>query len=239
MANRNIKITIKKNKNEVSKEAARIISQSINKKPSLVLGLATGKTMIPVYKELLNLYKKKKISFKKVRTFNLDEYYNIDDKNSFRYYMDKNLFNKVDINKKNINFLKEEKDGKNYEEKIKNLPIDLQILGIGINGHIGFNEPGSSIKSKTRKVKLSESTIKTNSRFFKSKKIPRYALTMGIGTIMKAKRIILIATGKEKSSIIKKTLDKTNKNIPASILNKHSNVEFLLDSQTAKSIKFK
>lgn len=238
-------ILIKKNKNETAKEAAKIVSVLIKRKPNLVLSLSAGGTMIPFYKELIKLNKNKKVSFKKVRTFNLDEYYPINpkNKNSFRYYMNKNFFNKVDLDEKNINFFDStkrdyKKECSNYERKIKSVGgIDLQILGIGRNSHIAFNEPGSSFNSKTRKIKLTESTVKANSRFFKSEKeVPKHALTMGISTILKAKRIILIATGKEKRECIRRTLKgKISKQVPASILRKHKNTTFILDKQASSS----
>jgi len=236
-------IKILKSKSEIAKYAAKIIKNQIEAKPNTILGLATGNTMLPLYKELIKL----KINFKKVKTFNLDEYCGLKPKNktSFRYFMEKNLFKHVNIKKSNINFLRgDKKDYKkecsNYERKIKSLGgIDLQILGIGQNGHIAFNEPGSSFKSKTRRIKLTTSTKKANSSDFNSyEKVPNYALTMGIGTIMKSKQILLIANGKHKREVIKKTLSgKITTKVPASILRKHKNTKFILDLQTVSGNK--
>lgn len=235
-----IKIIKKKNANEVGKEASNIVLNEIKKKPSLVLGLATGRTMIQFYRELVKLFKNKKINFSKVKTFNIDEYYGIDwnDLRSYKKYMDKNLFEKIKIKKENINFLDGSKKNwrkecLDYEKKIKEVGgIDLQILGIGRNGHIALNEPGSSFKSKTRKIKLNEETRRANVGFFNSiKEVPRYALTSGIKTIMGSKKILLLATGKEKRDVVKKALKgKITKKVPASILRKHRNVIFILDS---------
>ena len=232
--------------NAVIKESVDIIIDSVKSKPNLVLGLATGDTMIPLYKELVNQYKERKISFSKVRTFNLDEYHGLEStsKKSYRSFMNKNLFNHININKKNINFLdgtvkNYNKECLRYEKKIKSLGgIDLQILGIGANGHIGFNEPGSKTNSLTRRVRLSMSTRKANKHLFKSESVPQYALTMGIKTIMASKKIILLATGKDKAKAVKKSAyGRITTRTPASILRKHPDVSFILDKNSASSIK--
>ena len=231
-----MKLIILKDKKQATKTAAYLIAEEINKNPNLVLGFATGKTMIPVYKELVKL--NKRISFSKIKTFNLDEYKSLSPKSklSLRYYMNKNLFNKADIKKENINFLNGKEKNikkmcKNYEIKIREYSIDLQILGIGKNAHIGFNEPGSSFKSKTREVNLSKSTMKSN------RKMPEKAMTMGISTIMKAKKIILIATGKAKAKAIYNTLNKkVAEKVPASILKKHRDITFILDKTAASRL---
>ena len=240
------KFLVVKSEKDVAKEAARLLCENIRKKPNLVLGLATGETMKPFYKELVRHYKKHHFNFSKIRTFNLVEYYTNSSRynNSFSNFTYKNLFNHVNIQKKNINFLSGEnknykKECVEYEGRIKYLGgIDIQILGIGVNGHIGFNEPGSSFKSVTRKVKLSKSTRKENSKFFRNGKIPEYALTMGIKTIMDSKKIILLAVGDRKSEAVKKALyGKINNKIPASVLRKHRDVEFVIDSKVAKDVK--
>ncbi|MEM3113145.1 MAG: glucosamine-6-phosphate deaminase [Candidatus Pacearchaeota archaeon] len=240
------KLLIVKTEKDVFKEAAKIVCNEIKKKPNLVFGLATGKTMKPFYKELIYHYKKHHFDFSRVKTFNLDEYYPISGKsrNSFRYFMEKNFFRHVNIKEENIHFLSGntkdyEKECKNYERMIKEEGgIDLQVLGIGVNGHIGFNEPNSSFQSLTRMVKLSKSTIKQNSKYFFNENFPKYALTMGIKTIMNSKKIILIAVGKKKSVAIKKTLSgKISRKIPASILRRHKNVEFIISSDVASDLK--
>jgi glucosamine-6-phosphate deaminase len=241
MVNRYFNIVEAKNEKDVSQESARMVIEAVRKKPNLVLGLATGKTMVPFYRELVKLKKKERVSFRGVRTFNLDEYYccNCKHKKSFRTFMEKNLFSKLDIPKKNIYFLdgmKEDYDKEcdRYEKAIRKVGgIDLQILGIGRNGHIGFNEPGSSGKSKTRRVKLSKSTRKANASFFGSKdKVPKYALTMGIKTILDSKKILLLALGERKADAIAKTIScRITRGVPGSFLCRHKNVSFVMDSK--------
>lgn len=236
-------ITLLKNKKEVVRYVSSIILSEIKKKPNIVLGLAAGRTMIPLYKSLSSLNKKNKISFAKVGTFNLDEYYKVPKKNSLRNFMDKNLFKKVNLKKENINFLNSspkncEKECSNYEKKIKaQKGIDLQILGIGRNGHIGFNEPGSSFNSRTRKVKLSSSTRKANSSPSQLKNFPTHALTIGLHTILNSKRILLLTTGREKENIVVKLLkSRISAKVPASYLRKHKNVELILDKSAARKL---
>ena len=221
--------------------AADTLIHEILNKPDLVLALPTGKTPLKMYKLLSKSYKKKKVDFSKVTSFNLDEYYPIKktNKNSYSHYMDENLFNHINIKKSNINILNGEtnnprKECDNYERKIKN-KIDLAILGIGVNGHIGFNEPGSGFNSKTRLVSLTKETRKINSKFFrKIKQVPDKALTIGLGTIMSSKKIILLASGKNKAKAIKHLVQgNLDKNYPASILKKHNNLVIILDKKAA------
>lgn len=231
-----MKVIVLKNKKEVGDYVSKIIIEAINNKPNLVLGLATGSSVIPLYKKLVKEYKKGNVSFSKVRTFNLDEYLNVKKTQSYRYFMDKHLFSKINISKKNINF--PTSNFKDYESKVKKFKIDIQILGIGRNDHIGFNEPGSKFNSKTRKVKLSKTTMKANSRFFQSlNNTPEFAITMGLGTIMNAKKIILIALGSKKAKAVAKAVNsKMNEKIPASILKKHKNSLFVIDKKAAKKL---
>ena len=225
----------------VSKKVGNIIINQIDKKPDINLGLATGRTMIPIYKELLILYKNKKIDYSKVKTFNIDEYFNllIRDKNSYHYYMDKLFFKHINIKPENIHF-PSAINPSSYDKLIKKFGgIDIMILGIGKNGHIAFNEPGSSIKSKTRIVKLADSTRKPNSQFFKEGRVPQKAVSVGISTILKSKLIILIATGKGKAETIAKTIkSKPSSKIPASFLKRHKNVLFILDKNAAGKLNF-
>lgn len=221
----------------MSKTASEMIISEILKKPDLVLGFATGKTPKKLYKNLIRAHKKKKIDFSKIRAFNLDEYYPLDKKNkkSYRNYMFRNLFEKVNIKKENINLL----DGSNkdwkkecneYEKKISKYRIDLQILGIGVNGHIGFNEPGSGFYSKTRLVNLAPETVKRNKFLDKG-------LTIGISTIMKSKKIILLASGKIKAKAVKGLIGgKINSNLPASFLRKHKNLVVIIDKKAGEFI---
>lgn len=239
-------IIITKDYNELSKRAADIINIEINNKPGLRLGLATGSTPIGMYKELIKEYKEKKIDFSSVHAFMLDEYYPIkkSDKNSYYFYTHEKFLKHVNIKKSNLNILEGETKNPNkfcneYDKKIRKNPLDLQILGVGVNGHIGFNEPGSSNQSKTRVIKLTENTRKINSRFFKHiNKVPKNALTIGIGTIMKSKKIILLANGKNKASAIKHLIEgKIDKNWPITTLKNHKNLVVILDKEAARLIK--
>ena len=184
--------------------------------------LPTGSTPIGLYEELV----KRKLEWGMVTTFNLDEYIiNPNHKQSYHTYMRKNLFDRIDIYPGMCNF--PDRNTEAYEDKLFDSPVDLCILGIGTNGHIAFNEPGSSFKSITRVVDLSEQTIKDNSRFFDSiEDVPKQAITMGLKTIMKSKKIILMANGKHKKDILEQAMyGDITENIPASILQKHNDVE--------------
>ncbi len=228
-----MKVIVLKSKKQVSVEAVKIVSNLVKKKPDVVLGLATGKTMLPFYKILT----KQNLDFSKIKTFNLDEYLGLKktNKKSFHYFMNKYFFNKINISKKNIHF--PTSNFKKYEKEIKKSKIDLQILGIGENGHIGFNEPGSSSKSITRKVKLAKSTTIVNKLFGKS---PKQAFTVGVKTIFNSRKIILLAFGSEKADAISKAIDgKLSEEIPASILRKHKDVTFILDKKAASKLKNK
>lgn len=235
-------ILILNNKKECAKLAASIVKQIIKKKKSATLGLASGNTMIPVYKEIL----KNKLDFSKVKTFNLDEYYQIkDQRKSMHAYMEKNLFSKSNLKKENALVLDSQtknpkKECASYESKIKKSGgIDLQFLGLGRDGHIAFNEPGSSFKSRTRLVKLHEMTRKDNSRAFASlRSTPTHALTVGIATILSARRIVLIATGVNKAKSIKKLIENSPSiNLPASALCKHRDTLLILDRAAASQLK--
>jgi glucosamine-6-phosphate deaminase len=237
-----MRIYIEENYNALSEKASEIIADFIKEKPICVLGLATGSTPIKTYDLLGKLCKAGKISFKNVTTFNLDEYLGLSKLNSqsYHFFMEKNLFSKIDIDRKNIFFPTDLKDYKKYDEKIREKGgIDLQILGIGSNGHIGFNEPGSKFSSKTRAVLLAESTIKDNSRFFKNKKdVPKKAVTMGISTIMGAKKIILLANGANKQEAVLNALySPVSRKNPASILQEHKGLIAVLDKEAAVKLK--
>jgi len=221
-----------KNYRELSEKAFQIVSEEIRKKPNLVMGFAAGKTTLGLYRNLAGAYKKKQIDFSKIKAFDLDEYYPIknNNKKSFYYHFFRNLFNKINIKKENIRLLNgetknPEKECRNYEEEIRKNPIDFQILGLGSNGHIGFNEPGSELNSKTRLVNLSKETVKI-------KKVTKRALTVGISTIMKSKKILLLASGKKKAkavySLVKGEIDK---NYPVSFLRRHKNLLVIIDEE--------
>ncbi|MCM8829743.1 MAG: glucosamine-6-phosphate deaminase [Candidatus Omnitrophica bacterium] len=242
---------IVKNYEEMSKEAGKLVKELIIKKSNCILGLATGSTPIGLYKELIRMHKEEGLDFSKVITFNLDEYYGLsgDHPQSYRYFMDTNLFNEINIKKENthvpegkIPIDEIEEYCKKYEEMIKNLGgIDLQILGIGGDGHIGFNEPGSSIYSRTRLVALDEQTIKDNSRFFeKIEDVPKFALTMGVGTILEAREIILLANGSKKAEVVAKAIEgPITSQITASALQLHPKVTVILDEEASSHLRRK
>jgi len=236
-----MEVIIKSNYDEICQEAARIILEEWQKKRNLALGLATGATPLGVYKKIIELHQKGEIDFTEVVTFSLDEYLGLekDHSQSFAFYMEENLFKHINIRKDNTFRLEGrpsdiETHCREYEKKIKKWGgIDVQILGIGRNGHIGFNEPGSSLSSRTRVKTLVEETVKDNARFFKSEEeVPRFCLTMGIGTVMEAKMIILLASGKNKSDAIFKSVEgPVTASIPASVLQLHPRVKILVDEE--------
>ena len=232
----------------VAREIADLIKYKQTKKQKCILGLATGSSPITVYEELVNIHKKEKLSFKNVITFNLDEYYPISSENTESYYnfMHQHLFNHVDINKENINIPKGdlkkneiEKYCKSYESKIEKLGgIDFQLLGIGRTGHIGFNEPGSSVNSITRLIKLDYLTREDASKAFGGiYNVPKTAITMGVSTILSAKRIVLLAWGENKKDVVYESIESSiSQNITASFLQKHNNTTFVLDEGSSSRI---
>lgn len=232
----------------VAREIADLIRYKQTKKQKCILGLATGSSPITVYEELVNIHKKEKLSFKNVITFNLDEYYPISSENTESYYnfMHQHLFNHVDINKENINIPKGdlkkneiEKYCKSYESKIEKLGgIDFQLLGIGRTGHIGFNEPGSSVNSITRLIKLDYLTREDASKAFGGiYNVPKTAITMGVSTILSAKRIVLLAWGENKKDVVYESIESSiSQNITASFLQKHNNTTFVLDEGSSSRI---
>ena len=200
-------IYVGKDYQDVSRKAANIMSAQIIMKPNAVLGLATGSTPVGLYKQLIEWYNKGDLDFSQITSVNLDEYKGLsgDNDQSYRYFMNTNLFDHVNIDKNKTyvpNGLEEDSDKAcaDYNEIIRSVGgIDIQLLGIGGNGHIGFNEPGEAFEKETHCVDLTESTIKANSRFFASRdEVPRYAVTMGIGEIMMAKRLLMILSGDNK-----------------------------------------
>ncbi|EOD00097.1 glucosamine-6-phosphate deaminase [Caldisalinibacter kiritimatiensis] len=238
-----MKILIVNDYTEMSRKAANIVASQIILKNDSVIGLATGDTPKGMYKELVRLYNNGDIDFTEVKTFNLDEYYGLDKTNSqsYHYYMMENLFNHVNIKRENINIpngMAEsiEKECEEYERKIEEAGgIDLQVLGIGRNGHIGFNEPDLKFEAKTHLVRLDDDTIKANSRFFESiEEVPTLAISMGIKTIMHARKIILLASGEGKAEAIYKTVKgKITPEMPASVLQLHPDVTLIVDKKAA------
>ena len=227
----------------MSRKAANIISAQIITKPNCVLGLATGSTPVGTYKQLVEWYNKGDLDFSEVSTVNLDEYKGLDHDNdqSYYYFMMNNLFKHVNIDLSRTHVPDgtepdSEKACADYEEIVRSYGgIDLQLLGLGHNGHIGFNEPSDNFAKVTHCVDLTESTIKANARFFeKIEDVPTQAYTMGIGTIFKAKRILLIASGKDKAEIVKKAFcGPIDPQVPASILQLHPDVTVVLDEDAA------
>jgi len=233
-----MKKLVYKTKEEVSNYIAKEIIKQIQENPSSVLGLPTGSTPKDVYHILIEDYKANKTDYSKVVTFNLDEYVGVDERepNSYRTYMKETLFDEVNIPYENRYFPLLSSVNQ-YDELIKAKGgIDLQLLGIGINGHIAFNEPESSFDSTTRIVELDESTRKRNAKYFIDEhNVPRQAISMGVASIMKAKRIILAATGEAKRNIIKRFLEEEiSEDLPASILKTHCDVTLVLDEQSVR-----
>lgn len=232
---------------EMSQKGAEVIASIVKEKETPILGLATGGTPVGMYKELIGMHKEGNLDFSKTITFNLDEYYpiNKDNNQSYYYFMKENLFNHINIDEKNTNIpngmaLDIEKESKEYDEKLRKIGgVDVQVLGIGSNGHIGFNEPSEIFEPETHKVTLDKQTIQDNARFFSSiDEVPTEAITMGIGSIMTAKRILLLASGKNKASVIKEMiLGKVTPRIPASILQFHPEVTIILDKDAAAELQ--
>lgn len=234
-----MKVIIAKDYYEMSKAAADITKDLLTSKPNSILGLATGSTPVGMYKKLIEYNKGNIINFSEVTTFNLDEYLGLAGTHpqSYRYFMDYNFFNHININKYNTyvpNGTTDNIDNEclSYDRRISEAGgIDLQVLGIGTNGHIGFNEPSDTLHVGTHATKLKQDTITANSRFFSSiEEVPIAAITMGIGGIMKAKKILLLASGEAKAEIICKLVNgKIDTHVPASLLQVHSNVTVIID----------
>lgn len=245
----NLKVKVCKSAEEVAAVAGGLVVEAIKRQPRFVLGLATGSTPEGAYAEMARRCKAGEVSFAKVTTFNLDEYWGLDgdQDQSYRYFMNEKLFNHVDIRPWNTNVLNGM--AKNpmlecaaYEQKILAVGgVDLWVLGIGANGHIAFNEPGSAVDSRTRLVSLTQSTIDANSdgRFFSNPAdVPRCALSAGIGTIREARSIILLATGSKKADPIAAAFNGPfSPNCPASLLQDHHDCTFILDEAAASKLK--
>ena len=225
----------------LSERAAELVIRQIRSKPSMVLGLATGSTPVGLYAQMIECCLNDNLSLAEVTTFNLDEYLGIpnDHAQSYHVFMDEHLFRHVDIRAERTHFPGGELAGAQYEQLIAQAGgIDLQILGIGANGHIGFNEPGSPFSSRTREVALALSTIQDNARFFDNEgNVPRRAITMGIATIMDADHILLLASGANKAAAVAAAIMNTpSVNIPASCLQQHRSVHVLLDEAAASRL---
>jgi glucosamine-6-phosphate deaminase len=241
-------LVLKASPEEVGREAARVVASAVRRNPSLRLGLATGSTMLGMYRELVRLHREEKLDFSRVVTFNLDEYLGLPSihPQSFHHFMQENFFAHVNVTVTNVHIPDGGIKGNyqrycaSYETSIRDYGgIDLQVLGIGRNGHIGFNEPTSSLGSRTRLKVLSKETIEDNRKFFASEEeIPQCAITMGIGTILEAKRVLLLASGSSKAAAIAKAIEgPITASVTASALQLHGEVTFIVDREAGAQLK--
>lgn len=237
-----MKVIVVENYQQIGQHGAQIIAGVIKNNANTVLGLATGTSPIGIYQNLVEMCQKGEISFANVKTVNLDEYVGLDGTHpqSYRYFMNDNLFNHVDIDKANTfvpNGVAEnlQEECTRYTTLVNNLVQDIQLLGIGSNGHIAFNEPGTPFESTTHVVNLTENTIKDNSRLFEDiSQVPTKALTMGIANIMNAKRILIVANGKNKAQAVYDMVKgQVNTTCPASVLQNHPDVTVIVDKDAA------
>jgi glucosamine-6-phosphate deaminase len=235
---------------EMSSIAAKIIIEKVQSKPDAKLGLATGGTPIGLYKELIQDYRSNGTSYERVCTYNLDEYVGInsEDSNSYRYFMEKHLFAHINVPESHIHIPDGtaedlEAECERYDDELnRGKGVDIQILGIGSNGHIGFNEPGTSFSSNTHIVELAETTRKANARFFQRlEDVPTHAITMGIASILKAKHILLLVSGINKAKVMKQLLstDEVDETLPASALKRHHNVTVIADEEALSLLREK
>jgi glucosamine-6-phosphate deaminase len=241
-----MEIIIKPDYEEMSREAAGIIQRGWEKKKSLVLGLPTGRTPLGLYEKLVELYHNGEMDFSDVTTFNVDEYLGLDETHpqSFAFYMENHLFRHVNIKKENINHLSGKPDDIRehchaYEMKIRRSGgIDIQVLGIGTNGHVAFNEPSSSLSSRTRLEALAQESIKANAYFFRDEtEVPRFCLTMGVGTFLDSKMILLLASGKDKAKAVAGAIEgPITASNPASALQLHPQAKFVIDEEAASKL---
>jgi glucosamine-6-phosphate deaminase len=242
-----MEIIIKETYDEMSREAAKVVAQTINSKPNAILGLATGSTPLLLYRELVRLHREEGLDFSRVTTFNLDEYVGLGKNHpqSYHYFMHENLFKHINIPVQNTHVPSGTTDNymafcEWYEHRIEECGgIDLQILGIGADGHIAFNEPTSSLGSRTRIKTLAKQTIDDNARFFaKPEDVPIYAITMGVGTILEAHRIMLLASGENKAPAVAATVEgPVTSMITGSALQLHRDVLVFLDRAATRDLK--
>ncbi|MCF0245304.1 MAG: glucosamine-6-phosphate deaminase [Ileibacterium sp.] len=236
-----MKLIVTENYDEMSKEAFKVMKELLESKPNAVLGLATGSSPVGLYQNMIKDHKENGTSYKDVHTYNLDEYVGIDrnDPQSYYTFMNENLFKDVDINPENthVPYGSTDEEAKKYDESIEK--VDLQLLGIGRNGHIGFNEPGTPFDQRTHIVDLTESTIEANKRFFDNDitKVPTQAITMGIGTVMDAGKILLVASGEDKADAVKAMVEgEPDINWPATVLQNHPDVVVIADKAAASKL---
>lgn len=238
--------TVFSSEQDIARTAGEIFCGFARRKPKAVFGFATGSTPLGAYSYMVSEYRAGRTSFSQIKTFNLDEYCGLpkDHQNSFFAFMQQNLFSQTDIVAENIHFLDGtaadvRKECERYDAKINAAGgIDVQLLGIGCNGHIGFNEPGNYFSEGSFKVKLTANTMEENSVYFDDAEMPGYALTMGIGSIFRARKIVLIALGEQKAQAINEMLrGKITPRCPASILKLHDNVSVFLDETAASLVR--
>lgn len=241
-----MRIIVTKSYEEMSMEATKIVAGQMYLKPRSVLGLATGSTPLQMYKQLIAVHETVGLDFSRARSFNLDEYIGLAPENpqSYHYFMQQNFFSRINIKPENIyipNGMAEdiEAEGRHYDSLIDQMGgIDLQVLGIGQNAHIGFNEPDVKFEATTHRVKLDEETIQANARFFTdAEEVPRYAISMGIKTIMLARKVILLANGRNKAeAVCKAVCGSVSPAAPASILQLHRDVTVIVDQEAAAKL---
>ncbi len=242
-------IVICKTYDEMSAKAARVVAGAVRAEPRAVLGFATGSSPLGLYKELIRMHRKEGLDFSKVTTFNLDEYYGLDGDHpqSYRRFMNTNLFDHINVRKPKTNVpcgtaADWRKSCADYEKKIvKAGGIDVQVLGIGSDGHVAFNEPGSSLGSRTRRVTLTEQTIADNARFFaKSKDVPRHAISMGVGTILEARTCVMVVNGANKAEALAAAVEgPVTSMITASALQLHPDTIVFCDEPAAAGLKMR
>lgn len=241
-----MKVIVMETPEEIGKALGKFYVDYVKANPNAVLGFATGMSPVPTYTYMANACKNGEVSFAGVKTFNLDEYCDLpkEHKNSFYMFMMDNLFGKIDLKPENIDFLNGNVDdydaeSRRYAQSIKDAGgIDVQLLGIGHNGHIGFNEPADSFTDEAFRVKLTQSTIDANSIYFDDVEMPRYAVTMGIGSIMRAKKIMFVATGAGKAQAVKDMIEgEVTPRCPASVLQQHADVTIYIDKAAASLLK--
>ena len=238
-----MKVIIVENYEEASQEAAKIFINQVKEKPNSILGLATGSTPVRMYELLREDHEKNHTSYKDVKSYNLDEYFGLDASHpqSYHYFMNKHLFSGIDINPENVHVPNGAGDIQvscdDYNKLLAENPIDIQLLGIGSNGHIGFNEPGTSFDSVTHMIELKESTRQDNARLFfdgKIDEVPTHAITMGILNILQAKKVLLVACGENKAQPIKVLVEgEKTTDVPASALQDHNDVVVIVDKAAA------
>jgi glucosamine-6-phosphate deaminase len=244
-----MEVIIQKDYEQMSKVAAEIVVEVLNAKPNAVLGMATGSTPLGLYQELVRLHREEQLDFSRVTTFNLDEYVGLapNHPQSYHYFMHENFFKHVNVPPQNVNIPSGSTSNfpafcEWYEQRIADCGgIDLQILGIGSDGHIAFNEPTSSMSSRTRLKTLSKQTIDDNARFFENREdVPIYAITMGVGTILDARKLILVASGKAKAAAIAQAVEgPVTSMVTASALQLHRDADVIVDEEAAGELKMR